>query len=147
MQCRDAMLTLVYKCTEQTTAAECARVMRDEKLGFMPVVSASGELIGVVTDRDLTVRVLAEGKPGDTKVKDLLSPGPLVTCKADDSLESLEQKMGERKKGRAVAVDVSGKPIGIISLSDIARVERSAVRTSRLLREVTERESVAIAHY
>jgi hypothetical protein len=74
-----------------------------------------------------------------------LSPGPLLTCNPEDPLELLEQHMGAQRKGRAVVVDKSRKPVGVISLSDIARVERSAVRTSRLLREVTARESVALA--
>lgn len=146
MQCRDVMLTLVYKCTEVSTAAECARLMRDEKLGFVPIVDPAGKLIGVVTDRDLTVRVLAVEKPGTTVLSDVMSPGPVLTCRADDTLESLEKRMGEQKRSRAVVVDTAAKPIGIISLSDIARVERSATRTSRLLREITERESAAIVH-
>lgn len=146
MQCRDVMLTLVFRCTEQSTAAECARLMRDEKIGFVPVVDASGRLVSVVTDRDLAIRVLADGLPPATPLRDVTAPGPLLTCGPGDSLESLEAKMGEQKRARAVVVDSAQKPIGVISLSDIAQVERSALRTSRLLREITRRESAAIVH-
>ncbi len=146
MQCRDVMLTLVYKCTEHTPAIECARLMRDEKLGFMPVVDSGGKLVGVVTDRDLTIRLLASDLPSSTPVRDLMSTGPLLTCDAEESLHGLEARMGAEKRSRAVVVNAGREPVGIISLSDIARIERSAARTGRLLQQVAQRESVALVH-
>ncbi len=145
MKCKDVMLTLVFKCTETTTAADCAKVMRDEQLGFVPVMNDAGAVVGVVTDRDLAIRVLAGRRDFRTAVGAVMSPGPFLTCKADDDLEVLEQHMAETKKGRALVTDATGAVVGIISLSDIAQREPSDTKTGRLLRAVTRRESVSLS--
>jgi CBS domain-containing protein len=144
MRCRDVMLNLVYTCPENGSVLECARKMRDEKIGFIPVTSADGKLVGVLTDRDITVRVVAENKPFTIPVKEVMSIGELVTCTPDDDLVFLEKRMASEKKSRAVVLE-KGQLVGVISLSDIARAETSARRTGALLRDVTQRESVAIA--
>jgi CBS domain-containing protein len=145
MLCKDVMLTLVFQCMRDTSAEACAQVMRDEHLGFLPVIDANGALIGVVTDRDLAVRVMAARKPGTTPVGEIMSSGPFLVCQPDDDLRSLERRMAEAKKSRAVVCNALGAVVGIISLSDIAQSERSASRTGQLLREVTHRESAVIA--
>ncbi len=144
MRCKDVMLNLVYTCPENGSVLECARKMRDEKIGFVPVISKEGKLIGVVTDRDLAIRVVAENKPLTTPVREVMSVGELVTCTPDDDLVFLEKRMSSEKKSRAVVLD-RGELVGVISLSDIARAETSARRTGNLLKDVATRESVAIA--
>ena len=145
MLCRDVMLTLVFRCHEDMSAAACAQTMRDENIGFMPVVNGKGDLIGVVTDRDLALRVVAAGKPASTPVREVMSPGPIVTCEPDDNLRVLEQRMAEAKRSRALVLSRQGALLGVISLSDIAQAERSASRTGRLMRDVSRRESAMIA--
>jgi CBS domain-containing protein len=144
MKCKDVMLTLVFKCNEQSSVAECAQLMRDEHLGFVPVLDQQLAVVGVVTDRDLAVRVVAEKRGLDTPVSAVMSTGPFLTCKPDDELEELEDRMARTKKGRALVKAKDGSLLGIISLSDIAQRERSATRTGKLLKEVTRRESVSI---
>ncbi|MFZ5441141.1 MAG: CBS domain-containing protein [Myxococcota bacterium] len=145
MKCRDVMLTLVYRCLEDTSVAECARIMRDEHLGFLPVVDVEGSVLGVVTDRDLAVRVLAERLPPTTRVSEVMSTGPFLTCAPDDDLRELEKRMSDEKKGRVMVQDDNGTLLGVISLSDIAQHESSAVRMARLFQAVTRRESVSLA--
>jgi len=144
MRCKDVMLNLVYTCPENGSVLECARKMRDEKIGFVPVISHEGKVIGVVTDRDLAIRVLAENKPPTLPVREIMSVGELVTCTPEDDLLFLEKRMSSEKKSRAVVLD-KGELVGVISLSDIARAETSARRTGNLLKDVSTRESVAIA--
>ena len=144
MKCKDVMLTLIFKCDENTTVSECALLMREEQLGFLPVLDTQANVIGVVTDRDLALRVVAEGRSFDTKVRDIMSTGPLLSCSPDDDLHELEQRMAQTKKARALVKAEDGSLLGIISLSDIAQRERSASRTGKLLKEVTRRESVAL---
>jgi CBS domain-containing protein len=143
MQCKDVMLTLVYNCREETTALECAQRMRDERVGFMPVLNGEGAVVGVVTDRDLVLRVIAADKPLTTPLRQVMSPGPFLTCAPEDDLRDLEAKMARTKKARALVRD-NEKLVGVISLSDIAQFERSLRRTGKLMREVTHRESAAI---
>lgn len=144
MKCKDVMLTLIFKCDESTTVADCAQLMRDEQLGFLPVLDKRSNIIGVVTDRDIAVRVVADKRPLDTPVRDIMSTGPFLTCLPDDDLHELERRMAQTKKARALVKAADGALLGIISLSDIAQRERSASRTGKLLKEVTRRESVAL---
>lgn len=143
MLCKDVMLTLVYRCSEDTTVQECARLMRDQKIGFVPVVRANGELAGVVTDRDLTLRILAEGRSSQTHVSDVMSSGHLITCDPEMDLTELEELMAEQRVSRAVVMGLKGVE-GVISLSDIAVAEPSAQKTGKLFRKIARRESVAI---
>jgi CBS domain-containing protein len=144
MKCEDVMLTLVFKCDPGSTVVQCAQLMRDEQLGFVPVLDEKRVVVGVVTDRDLAVRVLAEGLPADTKVSEVMSEGPYLTCSPEDDLHELEQRMASEKKMRALVKAPDGSLLGVISLSDIAQSERSAARTGRLLKEVTRRQSVSL---
>ncbi len=144
MKCEDVMLTLVFKCDESSTVAECAQLMRDEQLGFVPVLDAQLNVVGVVTDRDLAVRVLAEQLELSTPVSEVMSTGPFLSCGPDDDLHELELRMAHEKKTRALVKASDGSLLGVISLSDIAQCERSAARTGKLLKEVTRRESVSL---
>lgn len=146
MKCQDVMLTLVFKCKEDTPVAECAQLMRDENLGFVPVLDQQDSVVGVVTDRDLAIRVVAEGRSLTTPVSAVMSSGPYLSCLPDDDLRTLEERMGQTKKARALVKNADGELLGIISLSDIAQRESSATRTGKLLKEVTRRESVSISH-
>ncbi len=144
MLCKDVMLTLVYKCTRDTSAYECAKIMRDEKIGFVPVIDSSKKVVGVVTDRDIAVRIVAANRPASLPVSEIMSTGPLLTCGPDDDLRELEQKMAKMKRSRALVKNDAGELVGVISLADIAQFERSAAQMGRLMREVGRRESVAI---
>lgn len=146
MKCKDVMLTLIFKCDEATTISEAAQVMRDEQLGFLPVLDGL-QVVGVVTDRDIVVRVVAERRSIDGPVSAIMSTGPFLTCGPDDDLHELEQRMAQTKKARALVKAEDGSLLGIISLSDIAQSERSAARTGKLLRDITRRESVALVRH
>jgi CBS domain-containing protein len=144
MKCEDVMLTLIFKAGLTSTVAECAQLMRDEELGFLPVLDEEFRVVGVVTDRDLAVRIVAEQRPATTLVTEVMSPGPFLSCEPEDELEELEQRMAREKKARALVKAPDGSLLGVISLSDIAQAERSAERTGRLLKEVTRRGPVAL---
>jgi CBS domain-containing protein len=113
--------------------------MRDKEIGFCPVCDDSGRVVGTLTDRDLTIRVLAERRrPEETCAGDVMSRG-VVACRPTDDLLIAERLMSEHKVSRMLCVDESGKPVGVISLSDIATVNRG-VLTAEVMRSVSERE-------
>jgi len=143
MQCQEVMLSHVYKCRQTDTARTCAALMRDEKIGFIPVVDQKDKVVGVVTDRDLVVRLLASDLPSFTPVRDVMTVGELVTCRPDEDLRGLEARMAKAQKSRALVVDRQGKCVGVISLSDIAQAEEAG-QVGKLLNDVTHRESVQI---
>jgi len=143
MFCQDVMLSVVHTCHPADSARSCAQVMASEHIGMLPVVDERDRLVGVVTDRDLALRVLGQGLPWNTQVGDVMSGAPLLTCSPHEDLHAVEARMGKLKKTRALVVDAQERCVGIISLSDVARFEDDP-HAGRLLREVTQRESVHI---
>jgi CBS domain-containing protein len=101
--------------------------MRDNDCGSIPVVesSRSTKLVGTVTDRDLAVRGLADGKGPDTPVRDLMTPSP-VTAGPDDEVEIVREVMVARQVRRVPVVDERGLLVGIVAQADIAREEGAA---------------------
>jgi CBS domain-containing protein len=145
MLCRELMRTPVIRSHVDDTAARTAALMRTRKVGFLPVCDDDGRVVGTVTDRDLCVRVLAEcsvpnaaALQASTPLRYVMTHGP-VTCGPDDDLDVAEDLMRRNHKARIICVDHDRKPIGVISLSDIAQRDRSS-RVGELLRDITERE-------
>jgi CBS domain-containing protein len=128
------------KClTERDTVHTAARSMADNNIGFMPVCDDDGKVVGTVTDRDLALRVLGANLTSATQVCDVMTR-EVVSCDADDDLVDAEKRMAEHRKSRMLICDPDGKPIGVISLSDIAQFEKSA-RAADTMRKVSEREA------
>jgi CBS domain-containing protein len=127
------------KClTANDTAEQAARLMRDENIGFVPVCADGGEVIGIVTDRDIVVRLAADKASLATHLATIMSPYPVV-CSAKDDLSRVEAMMEKERKSRVVCVDDGGRAIGIISLSDLAQHE-DRERVGALLCSITRRE-------
>jgi CBS domain-containing protein len=141
MLCREVMKTDVARCMETLSVQACAQMMRDNNIGFLPVVDAHKQVVGVITDRDLAVRVLAEDLPADTPVG-LVMTMDVRVCRPDDELLAAEWKMSSTRKSRLVVVDDEGNCVGVISLSDIAQAD-SRSRAGGVLRAVTRREAPA----
>jgi len=104
----------------EDTARRAAEVMRDKDCGVVPVIDDARRVIGIVTDRDLAVRVISYGKTPDTRLGDVMTPS-VRSCAADDDLRDVERKMAELQVRRIPIVDAGGRCLGIISQADIAR--------------------------
>ena len=118
---RELMTSDPAFCDKDVTVAEAARQMADQNIGALPVCSAEGRLAGVVTDRDLAVRVVAEGRdPSTTKVADLLTGTEVVTIGADDSAEEAIRTMKDHAVRRLPVIDGT-RLVGMVSQADIAR--------------------------
>jgi CBS domain-containing protein len=103
----------------ETTVAEAARAMRDHDIGDVLVTESGGKLCGILTDRDIVVRGLAEGKnPETTKLTELCTK-QLVHLSPDDGVDSAIKLM-TREGVRRIPVLDAGKPVGIVSLGDLA---------------------------
>jgi len=119
MTIQDVMTADVSFVQPTTPILEIARKMRDHDIGSTPVVE-NEKLVGMVTDRDIVVRILAEG--GDVRVKtarDAMSPGVLY-CFADESVESVLANMGDQQIRRLPVVDREKHLVGVVSLGDLA---------------------------
>lgn len=139
MKSAELMKSDVECASWDSSAAQIAKRMRDRNIGFIPVCGDGGEVVGTVTDRDLALRVLAEGRdPQATTAHDIMSTG-VVSCSPDEELKDLELLMSKHKVSRIVVVDAQQRPIGIVSLSDVAEVETGRT-ASAVLRSVSQRE-------
>src|SRR5437660_31393 len=122
MRCEDVMTSDVEILRTHQTVREAARRMRDLNLGFLPICDDSGELAGVLTDRDITVRVVAPNRSSETAVEQVMTD-EVVTCSPDDDVRLAEQLMRTNQKSRLVCVDDGGHVAGIISLTDLVQYE------------------------
>ena len=139
MRCEELMTSEVEVLAIGTSVREAARKMRDLNLGFMPVIDDAQQLIGVVTDRDIVVRAVAEDRKPRTAVEEVMTE-EVITCDPEDDVERAEALMSVNQKSRLVCVDDTGQVVGIISLSDIAQYE-DETRAGEVMADVTQREA------
>jgi CBS domain-containing protein len=116
---RDVMTTNPETLPESTTVREAAEAMRANDIGDVVVVDDNGQLSGILTDRDIVVRVVAEGRdPRTTRIGDIASRD-LTAVSPDDPVDRAVQLMRDKAIRRLPAVD-KGKPVGIVSIGDLA---------------------------
>ena len=118
MQIRELMNGPVLSVTPMSTATEAAQLMRDHDTGDV-VVTDEGRLTGILTDRDVAVRLVAQGLDGDTPVSEIYTDSP-VTIEPDASLEDAAQLMRERAI-RRLPVCENDDVVGFVSLGDLAQ--------------------------
>jgi CBS domain-containing protein len=116
---RDVMTIDPIALPSDTTLQEAAARMRDADIGDVLVLDDNDQLRGIVTDRDITVRGIAEGRdPNQTRIIDLCS-ADLVTASPSDNLQDAAQRMREAAIRRLPVVE-NGRPVGIVALGDLA---------------------------
>ncbi|MGH7603142.1 MAG: CBS domain-containing protein [Gemmatimonadaceae bacterium] len=141
MRAREIMTSNPECCEPDDTAREAAQVMRDHDCGCVPIVDPdSNKVIGVVTDRDLAVRGIAEGKDTDTRLRALMTP-VATCCGPDDDVRDVERTMADLQVRRIPIVDADGRCLGIISQADIARACRDNDITEQEIALVVEQIS------
>jgi CBS domain-containing protein len=139
MYVQNVMKKKVVTCREKDSLKKCADLIREWKIGMLPVVDAKQQLVGVVTDRDLVVRGIAENRPLTTEVREVMTKR-LITCREGDELWFAEERMASERKSRIVVVDDARHAVGVISLSDIPLSDEGP-RAGELLRQVARREA------
>lgn len=139
MLCQDIMKRDVRCVTAETSVAEAAALMRDEGIGFLPVCDETRTVVGVLTDRDIAIRVVAENEAPDQPVGRFMTPAA-VTCHCGEDLAAAQDLMGEMQVSRIMCLDDNGRLVGVISLSDVALTDEDAAMT---LRNVSLREARA----
>jgi CBS domain-containing protein len=141
MKCGEIMKTNVHCVTTDNSVQEAARIMREQNVGFLPVCGSAKEVVGTITDRDITVRLTAEARsPKTTKVEEIMSKD-VVSCRPEQDLQECERAMAQFQKSRVVVVNDERKLQGVISLSDIA--DRDRGNAADTLRKVAAREAHA----
>ncbi|MEV1084496.1 CBS domain-containing protein [Streptomyces sp. NPDC050211] len=128
-QIRDVMSPGAAAVEPMTTVARAAGLMREQNVGDV-LVAYDCDLFGVLTDRDIVVRTLAEGRdPGTTAVGSVCTRPPVVTLTPDDTTDRAAELMRRHAVRRLPVVERGGCPVGVVSLGDLATVDdpRSAL--------------------
>lgn len=124
-QLKDLMSRDVKVINPDMTIREAAATMRDEGFGMMPV-GENDRMIGTISDRDIAIRAVAEGKDSSTKVRDVMSDG-VAWAFEDESVDQAVKIMSERQVRRLPVVDREKRLVGIVSLGDFA-VQRTEIQ-------------------
>ena len=133
---KDLMSRDVKIISPDMTIKDAAGQMRDGGFGMMPV-GEDDRLIGTISDRDIAIRAVAEGKDTGTKVRDVMSEG-VAWAYEDDSVEAAAKIMSERQVRRLPVVDRDMRLVGIVALGDFA-VETSEIRpAAQALSEISK---------
>lgn len=120
----EVMSSDVQTISPDATIEEAAQEMRDGDFGLLPVGDEE-QLVGVITDRDIAIRAVAEGSGPDTLVREIMSEG-VIWAQEDDSIEEAAQIMSDHQIRRLPIVDADQRLVGIVSLGDFA-VESSDI--------------------
>lgn len=137
MKLREIMTANPTIITPDTTLEEAARTMREQDTGFLPV-GENDRLVGTVTDRDITIRAVAEGLECATPVREVLTD-QLLYCYEDDDVETAARKMEEHQVRRLVVLNRNKRAVGVVSLGDIATENANENTTAELTRKVSEK--------
>jgi CBS domain-containing protein len=119
MKCSDIMNKNVESLSEGDTIQKAAEVMADAGVGFLPICDSARRVVGVVTDRDLTVRALAKKVAAGSSSAALVMTAPALTCLAGADVREAEDLMAEERKSRVVITDEEGRLVGVVSLVDL----------------------------
>jgi CBS domain-containing protein len=133
---RDLMSSNPHSVSSDASVVDAARIMRDEDVGLVPVVDGD-RLVGTITDRDITIRVVVEQKdPQSVKVRDVASTD-LVTVDPQQDLDQALRLMAQHQVRRLPVVEEGGRLVGIVAQADVARAADDT-RTGELVEEISK---------
>jgi len=138
--CGDVMTRDPICCLPRDTVEQVAQVMKRENIGSVPVVTShdTNKLIGIVTDRDLALRVVANGRDlQQVRVEAVLTPEPW-TCHADDPLDRAVELMSVHQVRRIPVVDDNGHIVGIIAQADIATQSDDSQQIADVVEQISQ---------
>ena len=141
MQAREIMSKDPRTVTPDITVREAAQLMKSEDVGVLPVVEAQGSdkrLVGMVTDRDIAIRVVAEGRTGDeARVRDIMSGNP-KTVGENDNVDDVLELMGREQVRRIPVVNDRGSVVGIIAQADLTREARDESKVEDTIEQISQ---------
>jgi len=139
MRCRDIMSSTVKTADRGTSLREAALMMRDGDMGSVPVVEG-GKLVGIVTDRDIVVRSIAEGKDASSPVGEAMTT-EIFSVRPDDFVFEAIRLMGDKQVRRIPVVDENGALAGIIAMADVALEMEDEREIAETLEEISSGSS------
>ena len=134
-RCREIMTGNVTTANREMTLLEIAAMMRDGDMGALPIIEDK-KLVGIVTDRDIVVRGIAENKDATTKVADVMT-SQVYSVKASDFVFEAIRLMGDKQVRRVPVVNETGELVGIIAMADVALETEDEREIAETLEEIS----------
>lgn len=140
MKIHDIMTRDPACVTPDATVREAAQVMKREDVGIVPVVDGrdSKTLVGVITDRDIAVRCVADGKDPSVRVSDCMSSTKLATCRENDDVDRAMDAMRTEQVRRIPIIDERGSLVGIVAQADIVRKTTNDAKAEKTVEQISE---------
>ena len=140
MKAREVMTGHPQAVTPTDPVSHAAALMRDGDVGFIPVVEdrETRRLVGVITDRDIAVRHVAEAHGDDCTIKQHMTADPLVTVSPETPTSEVHHLMMERQVRRVAVVDAEGHLLGVIAQADVATKEARDQQTGQIVEKISE---------
>ena len=144
-KCSEVMTKDPVCCLPNDSAAKAAQLMKNENIGSIPVIEneQSRTLVGIITDRDLALTIVAEGQDARSTPVEAVMTHRLVTCRADDDLEKALGAMAEHQLRRIPVVDNDNKIVGIIAQADVATRVDEPEKTGEMVKEISQEQPFA----
>jgi CBS domain-containing protein len=137
MKVKEIMTRDVDVVSPETTLRDAAELMHSLDVGVLPVCDTD-RLVGVITDRDITVRATADGlDPFATQVGEIMSKDDLITCSEDEEVEEATQKMRDKQVRRLPVLNAEHHLVGILALGDVAVDQGDEAESSGTLTEIS----------
>ena len=139
-KCNDVMTKNPVCCRPDDMVAKAAQLMQSENIGSIPVIEneQTQKLVGIVTDRDLALKVIAKGQDAKSTKVEAVMTRQVVTCRAEDALQKALDAMAEHQLRRIPIVDNDNRIVGIIAQADVATRVNQPEKTAEMVKEISQ---------
>jgi len=139
-KCNEVMTKDPVCCLPNDLVSQAANLMKSEHIGSIPVIEneETKKLIGIVTDRDLALKIVAEGLDAKSTKVETVMTRKMVTCHGEDDMQKALDAMSENQIRRILIVDDDNKVLGIIAQADVAIREEHPKKIAAMVKEVSQ---------
>jgi CBS domain-containing protein len=139
-KCSEVMTKNPVCCRPDDMVVKAAQLMQSENIGSIPVIENEQTLIlvGIVTDRDLAMKVIAKGQDAKSTKVEAVMTRQVVTCRAEDALQKALDAMAEHQLRRIPIVDNDNRIVGIIAQADVATRVNQPEKTAEMVKEISQ---------
>jgi len=139
-KCTEVMTKNPVCCLPNDMVVAAAKLMKSGNVGSIPVVEneQTARLVGIVTDRDLAMKIVAEGQDAKSTRVDTVMTHKVVTCHAEDDLQKALDAMAEHQLRRIPVVDNDNRVVGIIAQADVATRMDQPEKTAEMVKEISQ---------
>ena len=139
-KCNEVMTKNPVWCLPNDVVAKVAQLMKSKDIGPVPIIEneQTKKLVGIVTDRDLALKIVAEGRDAKSTKAEVVMTRKVVTCRGEDDVQKALDAMSEHQLRRIPVVDNDNKIVGIIAQADVAtRVDQPA-KTAEVVKDISQ---------